>query len=75
QVSVDTVKSTWINAVQEQRLPWISVCDFRGEASPLLGTYNIKKLPSNYLIDRNGTIIGKDLYSKALEKRLAEILK
>ncbi len=75
QVSVDTVKSTWINAVQEQRLPWISVCDFRGEASPLLGTYNVKKLPSNYLIDRNGTIIGKDLYSKALEKRLAEILK
>lgn len=75
QVSVDTVKSTWINAVQEQRLPWISVCDFRGEASPMLGTYNVKKLPSNYLIDRNGTIIGKDLYSTALEKRLEAILK
>lgn len=75
QVSVDTVKSTWINAVQEQRLPWISVCDFLGEASPMLGTYNIKKLPSNYLIDRNGTIIGKDLYSTALEKRLEAILK
>lgn len=75
QVSVDTVKSTWINAVQEQRLPWISVCDFRGEASPLLGTYNVKKLPSNYLIDRDGTIIGKDLYSTALEKRLEAILK
>ena len=75
QVSVDTSKATWINAVQEQRLPWISVCDFRGEASPLLGTYNVKKLPSNYLIDRDGTIIGKDLYSTALEKRLASILK
>lgn len=75
QVSVDTSKSTWINAVQEQRLPWISVCDFRGEASPLLGTYNVKKLPSNYLIDRDGTIIGKDLYSTALEKRLEAILK
>lgn len=75
QVSVDTSKSTWISAVQEQHLPWISVCDFRGEASPLLGTYNVKKLPSNYLIDRDGTIIGKDLYSTALEKRLEAILK
>lgn len=74
QVSLDTSKATWIKAVQEQKLPWISVCDFLGESSPLRGVYNVKKLPSNYLIDRDGTIIGKDLYSNALEKRLAELL-
>ncbi len=73
QVSVDTSKAAWIKAVQEQRLPWISVCDFRGEASPMLGTYNVRKLPSNFLIDRNGTIVGKDLYSTSLEKRLEEL--
>ena len=74
QVSLDTSKAAWIKAVQEQKLPWISVCDFLGESSPLRGGYNVKKLPSNYLIDRDGTIIGKDLYSNALEKRLAELL-
>ncbi len=74
QVSLDTSKAAWIKAVQEQKLPWISVCDFLGESSPLRGVYNVKKLPSNYLIDRDGTIIGKDLYSNALEKRLAELL-
>ena len=68
QVSVDTVKSTWINAVQEQRLPWISVCDFRGEASPLLGTYNVKKLPSNYLIDATVRLSAKT-FTARLSKR------
>lgn len=34
QVAVETSKPMWINTVQEQSLPWISVCDLRGEASP-----------------------------------------
>ena len=75
QVSADLSKAVWVTAVQEQRLPWISVCDFRGEASPMLHAYNVRKLPSNYLIDREGNIIGKDLYSKALEDKLEDIFK
>ena len=75
QVSADTSKATWITAVQEQRLPWVSVCDFGGEASPMLRAYNVRKLPSNFLIDSKGEIVGKDLYSKALERKLAKILK
>ena len=75
QVSADTSKALWVAAVQEQRLPWISVCDFRGEASPMLRAYNVRKLPSNYLIDANGNIIAKDIYSDALARRLATLLK
>ncbi len=73
QVSADTSKAAWITAVQEQRLPWISVCDFKGKASPMLLAYNVRKLPSNFLIDREGRIIAKDLYSTALADKLAEI--
>ena len=74
QVSADTSKSAWVTAVQEQQLPWISVCDFRGNASPMLHAYNVRKLPSNFLIDRDGNIVAKDLYSTAVAKRLAEML-
>ncbi len=74
QVSVDTSKATWINAVQAQRLPWVSVCDFKGQASPLLGLYNVHKLPANYLIGRDGQILGKDLYGEDLTKKLEEVL-
>ena len=75
QVSADTSKVAWITAVQEQRLPWISVCDFMGEFSPMLRAYNVRKLPTNYLIDREGRIIAKDIYSNALAARLEAILK
>lgn len=74
QVSFDTEKATWIQAVQEQKLPWTSVCDFRGKASPIMGVYNVSSLPSNYLIDRKGRIVGKNLYSDALEAELKKIL-
>lgn len=73
QVSADTSKSAWITAVQEQRLPWISVCDFKGKASPMLRAYNVRKLPSNFLIDSEGNIIAKDLYSDALAEKLETI--
>ena len=75
QVSADTSKADWITAVQEQRLPWVSVCDFGGEASPMLRAYNVRRIPTNFLIDRNGNIIAKNLYGKALEHRLARIFK
>ncbi len=74
QVSLDTMKATWIKAVQEQDLPWISVCDFCGEKSPIVGNYNVRTLPTNYLIDRSGKIVGRNLYSKALESELAKLL-
>jgi peroxiredoxin len=73
QVSADTSKALWIKAVQEQQLPWISVCDFKGEVSPMLRAYNVRKLPSNFLIDRDGNIIAKDLYSDALENKLEKL--
>ena len=73
QVAVDVSKPAWISAVQEQALPWISVCDFRGNASPAVGSYNVGKIPSNFLIDRNGDIVGKDLYGPALEKELRRL--
>lgn len=75
QVSVDTSKPLWIDAVQTQALPWISVCDFRGNSSPAVGFYNVRKLPSNFLFDSEGNIVGKDIYGSQLEKELKRLLK
>lgn len=74
QVAIETSKPVWINTVQEQRLPWISVCDLRGESSLALTLYNIRKLPANYLIDRKGDIVAKDLYGTSLEEQLDKLL-
>lgn len=73
QVAIDTSKPLWINTVQEQALPWISVSDLRGRASLALGTYNVQQLPTNFLIDKEGTIVARNLRGADLERKLAEL--
>ena len=70
QVAIDTSKALWINTVQEQKLPWVTVCDLQGQASPVVGAYNVRALPSNYLISRDGNILGKDLMGDKLEQAI-----
>lgn len=73
QVAIDTSKALWITAVQEQQLPWVSVSDLRGSASNALALYNVQKLPANFLIDKEGNIVAKNIYGKSLEDKLAEL--
>ena len=75
QVAIDTSKPLWITAVQEQQLPWVSVSDLRGRASVALGLYNVQKLPTNFLIDKEGTIVARNIYGKSLEEKLDELTK
>lgn len=70
QVSLDTSKSAWVAAIMEQKLPWISVCDFYGASSSAAAIYNVKSVPSNYLISRDGDIIGKDIWGNDLTTKL-----
>lgn len=74
QVGIESSKAVWINTVQEQKLPWISVGDLRGENSPVLGMYNVKSLPANFLIDRDGNIVAKNVYGKDLELLLDKLV-
>ena len=73
QVAVDTSKPLWISTVQEQQLPWISVSDLRGLASTAVGTYNVTKLPTSFLIDKNGSIVGRDIRGEELEQKLQQL--
>lgn len=73
QVSLDRSKPTWISVVQEQDLPWISVSDLRGYSSPAARLYNVQKLPTNFLIDKEGSIVAKDIYGEELVEKLKEL--
>lgn len=75
QISVDTSKPAWIETVQTQKLPWISVCDFQGSASPAVQLYNIQNVPQNFLIDKEGNIVARNAYGDDLRKEIAKLIK
>lgn len=65
QVSVDVDKTAWATAVKEQNLPWISVCDGYGSASPAVSTYNVATVPSLFVFSKSGDIVAKNVFTKA----------
>jgi peroxiredoxin len=75
QVSFDTDRELWLRAIFNQNLPWISVCDFRGRASIPFSLYNISKLPSNFIIDKNGQFVARDIFGDELEKKIESLCK
>ena len=71
-VSVDQDEAKWLEAVEEDQLPWMQVRDIEGKASE---TYMIYYIPSNFLFDQNGTMVAKGLRGDDLTAKLSELLK
>ena len=74
QVSLDRSKVLWENAIIQDELPWINVSDLRYTDSYPARMYNIRQLPANYLISRDGEIIGKNLFGDMLEEKVKEAI-
>lgn len=74
-VSLDDKKDAWLKAIAEDKLPWKQVCDFKASKSEVTQLYNISSIPANVLVDPNGKIVAKDLRGKALQDKLAELIK
>ena len=75
QVSVDTDKTAWARAVADQELPWINVCDGLGGASQAVLTYNVREVPSLFVIDRSGTIAARDIFNSKLESVVSSLIR
>jgi len=74
QVNVGNNRSEWLDAIDADGLKWINVGDLEGSTKARL-SYNIQSIPYNYLLDREGAIIAKNLTGPALDKALATLLK
>ena len=73
QVSLDQSKTSWERAIKEDGLPWINVSDLKFWDSEAVNLYGIETIPANFLIDREGSIITKNLKGDALDQRLSEL--
>lgn len=73
QVSVDKNRYDWVNAIDEDGLNWINVGDMEG-SNVAVRNYNVTELPFNYVLDRDGTIVAKNMKGPALDKLLGQAL-
>ena len=74
-VSLDANKLLWLSAVKQDKLLWKQLNDFKGWNSPTIISYGVTAIPMNYLINRDGVIITKNLHAEQIDILLANILK
>ena len=73
QVSLDKKKDAWVNAIEKDNLDWVHVSDLKFWNSSAANTYNVRSIPANYLLNKKGEIIDKNLRGDALHNKLNEI--
>jgi thiol-disulfide isomerase/thioredoxin len=73
-VAADVNKVSWINAIKKDRLPWQNVTDLQGWNNKAAIIYAINKYPTNYLINKQGIIVGIDLKADELRAKIIESL-
>ncbi|MFI1772443.1 redoxin domain-containing protein [Thalassobellus citreus] len=64
----------WMGAIEKDGLVWNQISDLAGWQSLPVQLYGINAVPTNFLIDPNGVIIGKNLVGDALNQKLNEVL-
>lgn len=74
-ISLDENKENWKNLAQEQKINWTQAIDSTGWASEIASLYNVLSVPCNYLIDKEGTIIGSKLQIDSIQTIVTEKLK
>ncbi len=73
QVSLDKDKNAWERAVTEDGLTWIHVSDLKYWDSEVAKAYGVETVPTNFLIDRDGIVIARELWGDKLSQKLTEL--
>lgn len=75
-VSLDNNTQNWLNAIQNDQIPWLTnVVDTTAFASPYTKKFQFLSIPTSYLIDQNGIIIGKNLTPNQIDYELKRRIK
>lgn len=73
-VSLDQSKEEWIKAIEDDKLTWTHVLDEPNGNNSAAKLYAVSAIPSNFLLDETGTILGRNLRGEDLYNKVNEIL-
>lgn len=74
-ISLDKDKEKWLAAIEKDGLLWPNFCDFEVWESNAALMYGVYAVPENFLIDKNGKIVARNIRGEKLNEKLAELIK
>jgi peroxiredoxin len=74
-VSLDEDAAKWKDAISKDKLTWVHISNLKDFNDPIAVMYDIKMIPSTFVLDASGNIVAKDLRGDALKAKVAELLK
>lgn len=72
QISLDRNQAIWEQSIAN--IPWVCVRDIEGPNTVYAGTYNISSIPTYFLMNRKGEIIGRDFDLNSLKREIEKSL-
>jgi peroxiredoxin len=73
-ISIDTFADNWIEAIEKDGLTWINLIEIGGWHGKVTNQFEIKGIPLNILLDKEGKIIAVNSTSELLIKKLDFLL-
>jgi peroxiredoxin len=73
-VSLDADKAAWVKAIGADNLTWTHVSDLKRWDSDAARLYGVQAIPANFLLDKQGKIIAKNLRGEELHSKLASLM-
>ncbi|MFV0397214.1 MAG: thioredoxin-like domain-containing protein [Bacteroidales bacterium] len=74
-VSFDRTKEAWIKGIADLQITWPQMSDVKYWESEGAKVYAVRGIPHTVLLDKEGTIVAKDLHGEELEAKIVELLK
>ena len=73
-VAIESNKDAWQRAIRFDELNWVNVCELSYPESESAATFNVKVIPSTFLLNKEGEIVARDIYGPELQKWLDNML-
>ena len=76
-VACEYDKKEWAKAIADDQLTWIQVSDLKGFKNGAVDLYDVGSngIPYNFLVDKTGKIVARDLHNEKLRETVVGVLK
>lgn len=65
--SIDSSPEAWRAAIAKDGAVWTHASHLSGDATPFMETLRITTVPANFILDKNGNVVAKNLHGAALK--------